>query len=531
MPRPQSLSGRVRNFANLSKPDIRIQLGDESEQNRNYINSYSTGDKIVGNAIITSPVDFRFDALEISLTGFTKSHVDRIGPAAAVSGRHGAFQLFLKVESPIQQGSIPSDNMLKANESYTVPFSFVVPGYSPGSCKHTTNTPHIKDCHQLLPPSLGDPEMAGRGSQFIDDCTPDMCRISYAIRLRMLKVRASGDRRIILAEKLRRVRIVPGYDEQPPVAISETDEDYCLRVEKVVRKGMLRSKIGRVAIEATQPKSLHLPKPDEDPTGATTMASVQLRFDPTVENAEPPKLGQLITKLRIGTFYASTPRAGIPTGKSQIHDATQGLYVDVCQLSSRTVSAIEWHKHDPASGSANVRRDSAMSIIGGSGDSPGPTDTYDSAFPFYTGQILIPISPPRTKILVPSFNYCLVSRIYILELTVKFPQAASATLKVPFQITSEGGAGFEPEFLEELQDEVQDLEQDESVGQYLSPRRMSSPGSSAPPPRRSSPPTRRRSDQDAPPPEYSSLAPRAMGTPQSGNTSASNLYQRLSRGR
>ena len=521
----------MRNFANLSKPDLQIQFKDDEQctRTRNYIHTFSTGDKIEGTALITPPCNTKFDDIEISLVGSTKCYVDKISPSAAISARSEAFQMFLKVDSPIDSSDLPSDGILQSGQTYPIPFTFIIPAALPGSCKHKTVSQRVKDMHLQLPPSLGDPEMAGRGSHLMDDCAPEMCRISYIIRARVLKLRDGEDRKIILSDRSKKIRVVPGYDEQPPVAVDETDEDYCLRAEKGIRRGLLKAKTGRLAIEASQPKSLHLPKLDQDPSGSTTMASVQLRFDPMTESAEPPKLGQLVTRLRIGTFFASTPRMGVPTGKSQLSDSTQGLYVDVCNLSGRNMSATEWLKHDPhtSNADANVRRDSVVSMIGGSAECPAPTSVSKPEFPFYTAQVLIPISPPKNKILVPSFQSCLVSRIYILELSLSLPQTSNVSLKVPVQITSEGGAGFDTEFSDEVQDELMGLEEGESVEQYLVPRRLSSPDDAVGGTRRVSPPAaRRRSEQLAPPPEYSSFAPRAGGVLHAGG--ASSLYARLS---
>lgn len=529
MPGPQSISGRVRNFANLSKPDIQIELQNDDQAGRHYIHSFSTGDKIQGTAFITPPCNTRFDDIDISLVGSTKCYVDKISPSAAISARSEAFQMFLKMDCPIDSSDVPADGILQTGQTYPIPFFFTVPASLPGSCKHKTINQRVKDMHLQLPPSLGDPEMAGHGSQLMDDCAPEMCRISYVLRARILKLRQGEDRKIIVSNRLKKIRIVPGYDEQPPIAIDQTDDDYCLRAEKSIRKSLLKAKCGRLAIEATQPKSLHLLKLGEDSSSSTTMASIQLRFDPVTESAEPPKLGQLVTKLRIGTFFASTPRLAIPTGKSQLSDTSQGLYVDVCNLSARCMSATEWLKHEPntSRGTANVRRDSVVSMIGGSAECPAPTSTYRPELPFYTTQLLIPISPPKNKTLVPSFQSCLVSRVYILELALGLPQTSSVSLKVPIQVTSEGGAGFDTEFPDETQDELMELEEGESIEQYLTPRRMSSPTANTGAPRRASPPgPRRRSEQMAPPPKYSSFTPRTGGVLHAGNSS--NLYSRLS---
>ena len=533
MPSAQSLSGRVRNFANLSKPDIQIHLKNDAHNCRHYINSFSTGDKIQGLVSITAPHDTSFDEIEISLVGSTKAYVDRISPSAAISARSEAFQMFLKVDCPINESDMPDNGTLKADHTYTLPFSFVVPAALPGSCKHKTSTPEVKNLHLHLPPSLGDPEMAGQGPHLMDDCAPEMVRILYVVRTRVLKWRDNQQKKMIISDRSRKIRLVPGFEEQPPVTVNETDEDYCLRTEKGVRKGLLKGKTGRIVAEVSQPKSLHLPGPTQDNTHVTTMASVQLRFDPMQESAEPPKLGHLASKLRVGTFYASTPRANVPNGRSSLIDPTQGLYVDVLNLSGRCLSGTKWTKHEPQiyTESANVRRDSAMSVsIGGSAEFPAPSSVHNSSLPFWTTHILLPISPPRNKILIPSFQSCLASRVYILEVVLNLAQTSSVTLKVPIQITSEGGIAPPPAFeevAEEIADEVAELERSDSIEQYFTPRRISSPEDAiAPATHRRISSSRRRSEPMAPPPEYySTFAPRSGGILRSEGTPS--LYHAL----
>lgn len=434
MPSTQSLGGRVRSLGGGSKPAIDIEVNGPPHR------TFTTLDRIDGTVTISPSQPTPFDQVEISLVGSTRTFVDRLGPTAAVSARSEAFQLFLKMDMPINDDSYPEDRLLLPSQTYRFPFTFIVPEALPNSCKHRTSSHKLKDMHLRLPPTLGDAGVFGKSGPQLHDCAPEMVKISYGIRVRLQRRRPGQDKDMIISDRTHKVRIIPAMEEQPPIEIGDEDE-YCLRREKSLRKGLLKAKNGRVVVEALQPQSLHLPAPTDDDSGEdpSAMATIQLRFEPMSDNVEPPKLGQLVSKLRVGTFFASTPRLSFPSTRAQMHDTNQGLYVDVLPLSSRNMSATEWLKHEPYTvpAEANVRRDSGMSLSG-QASCPEPTKEYKAELPFYTAQLLVPITPPKGKTLVPTFHSCLVSRLYNLELSLSIGPSTSVSLKVPIQISSAG---------------------------------------------------------------------------------------------
>lgn len=76
--------------------------------------------------------------------------------------------------------------------------------------------------------------------------------------------------------------VCPSAEEAPPLKVDGGDkDDYILRSEKNVKLGSFRKKIGRLAAEAAQPKSLQLHSIRSDQTcPVTTKTTVNLRFDP-----------------------------------------------------------------------------------------------------------------------------------------------------------------------------------------------------------------------------------------------------------
>ena len=248
-----------------------------------------------------------------------------------------------------------------------------------------------------------------------------------------------------MAEGSKKLRIIPAMEEQPPLdVIVEGDEryDYKMRREKNIKKGTFKGKLGRLVVESTQPQSLKLPYargPDAD-CSPTTMATVNVRFDPIEESSPPPGLNTLQAKLKVATFFASVPMDEIPAKSSDFHySSVRGIFVETLNLSSRCLSNIEWQKHT----SSNLlnRRGSGL---------PNPSEAYNGGS-FYTSKIVVPVSlPTGNKVFVPSFHSCLVSRIYALDLylSINTPNTTvtdpTLHLKLPLQVSSEGNPHANP---------------------------------------------------------------------------------------
>lgn len=288
--------------------------------------------------------------------------------------------------------------------------------------------------------------LASDGVSLLDDLAPDMSKISYKIRVKMSRIKENGKVDVIV-DKAIRVRVVPAVEEQPPLRVGE-ESDYELRKEKDIKKGMFKlGKIGRLTAEANQPTSLRLYAPNSKAVKpVTAMATVNLRFDPNDEADLPPKLGSLYSKLRVMTFFGAHPFRDFPT-KSNITawDTAKGLFADTLPLSQRCISEVTWQKHTESTDLG--RRDSAVS--NSSAFAPEPSQAY-SGRTFYTAVILVPIHLPKGKAFPPTFNSCLVSRHYGLDLQVTYhtPGATvsvpSITLKIPLQISSEGNPDARP---------------------------------------------------------------------------------------
>lgn len=445
------------------KSEIDIVLdGGEPE----LVNVYSTHDEIKGRIELRFEKDTPLDELIITFEGQAATYVEKIASTAPTTGRTTGKHTFLKLLQPVDSDDLPDDHILRAGETYRIEFLFrVPPSLLPYVCSHKVENDNgtVRKSHLELPPSMGDPTISGDGHQLMDDIAPAMSRVSYGVRARATSKQASG-KTFDLAEQVKKVLIVPARDEEPPLHIEEQSL-YQLRRERNVKKGLFKiGKVGRITAETTQPRSFRLPHPSKRTTDPiTTTTTVSLRFDPITESDQPPALGSILSKLRAYTFFGAAPYRIIPdVHRCDNWSTLHGVYSEGLELSQRNVSTVAWTKHAPGSSPISrtssavsadfARRPSTFSASSTASNIPEPTAAWNPDLPFYTAQVLVPLSLPtpqgssKPKIYLPTFHSCIISRTYILDLILSYNTPGTSvstphiTLKVPVQVSSEGGA-------------------------------------------------------------------------------------------
>ncbi|RMZ89477.1 hypothetical protein DV736_g3293, partial [Chaetothyriales sp. CBS 134916] len=456
--RPSTLASIVLR----KKNEVDIVLADST----GLTPSYSTHDEIRGNVALAFEKDTPIEQVIITFEGQACTYVEKLATSAPTTGRTTGRHTFLKLLQPVQSQHVPEDGILRAGETYRIPFLFNVPDcLLPYVCSHKVERESIRKHHIQLPPSLGDSTTLSDGQLVMDDFAPAMARISYFIRARVIQRLNACSKPVEVAEKIERLRILPQRDEEPPVELSG-DSDHCLRRVKMVRKGFLKfGKLGTLTAEATQPKSLRLPHPSKPITEpVTTMTTIRLRFDPMTADEQPPQLGTLVTKLRVHTYFGAAPYRILP----EIHRCDNwsnlhGVYPQTIELSSRNLSSVAWTRSDDASSESSdlSRRPSALSslsnvtsLMSSSASVRRTSVDYDAGAPYYTASILVPVSLPvpcmssskTLKTFVPSFHCCIVSRSYSLHFSLSYNSPGSTkvstptiSLKSPLQISQEGG--------------------------------------------------------------------------------------------
>lgn len=302
-----------------------------------------------------------------------------------------------------------------------MPFTFVIPPrLLPTVCRHTVDSPAVHDAHTLLPPSGGDETLPGGGppSCLVDDAFPDMARVSYCVRVQVLRRRDSGARPQVLADSVRKVRVIPtGQEEDQRAGDSLSPPSYQnvpgstppapapLRKEKDIRKGMfLRGKLGRVVVQVEQPPNPIRLKTQGPSQG--TVIPVTLTFTPPAgKDYPPPKLNTLKAKLKIATFFSHSPMSSIPKISCPHRpDPTIHRYAESITLSSRCMQAAKWTREPYP-------------------PTPTPTPEEGQQSRLYKTAITVPIDPPPKKFLVPTFASCLAARSYSIKIDVEFEAA------------------------------------------------------------------------------------------------------------
>ncbi|KAF2112120.1 arrestin [Lophiotrema nucula] len=435
------------------QPTIEINIENEQGTQAKWVTSYSTMDTIKGNVSITTNHDTRFDEVEISFIGTSQVYVDRLTTTPSMSGRTEATHRFLTLKQPLGPADYPTPRVLTAGRTFTFPFIFAVPQQLlPRACGHSVSLDHVRDTHLMLPPSLGDPSLAGFGTTLLDDFAPEMSKIIYGVKVRLTSVHESDGKISLIADKMKKVRVKPAFEEQPPLNVDPSDAEYRLRQEKVIKKGLFKGKLGTLTAQSAQPKALKIPGARTfDNCPITSMAKIVLRFDPADENNLPPRLGSLATKLKVSTFYASAPRHSFPNRSNLGFDLTQGFYSENIQISSMCIASAQWEKHDYSSNpppDSLVRRDSGISdcsmLSHDDAVSTGilaASKNYKGGH-FYSAQILVPITLPNNKNFIPTFHSCLISRQYALSLRLSAHAPGvsdpSLHLKLPIQVCADG---------------------------------------------------------------------------------------------
>lgn len=300
----------------------------------------------------------------------------------------------------------------------------------------------------MLPPSFGDANLSGFGSTLLDDLAPEMSKIVYGLKVRIAQRGLTDNNIHVLLEQVKKIRVKPAFDEQAPLNVDSNNE-YRPKQEKTVKKGLFKGKLGTLTAQTMQPKPFNIPGArTSNNKPITTVAKLVLRFDPAEEGAQPPTLNSLHTKLKVSTYYATTPRHNLPSRTHLAYDMSQGVYAENVALNSLCITKAKWEQHTAASNPAPeclTRRDSGISDCSTASESANafvsgilaPSSHYKNGT-FYTAQILVPVTLTEKKNFIPTFHSCLVSRTYTLGLQFAPQGGSSFNLKVPVQICADG---------------------------------------------------------------------------------------------
>ena len=404
---------------------------------------YTSSSVISGTVVVETEYDMWFDTLQILLLGMSISQTD--STAGPLQRQH----LFLKLQMPISTDQLPVPRIFEAGITYTFPFTFVLPKYlTINACSHGVRTDHVRDAHLLLPPSMG--------IWRTDDMAPKMARIEYSIEARILKdPEHLGRRAIKLSEKTHPIQVLPASYEEAPLSICKEDKAYRMSRTKGVRKGIFSSKIGDVTATASQPRPIILRPDGRAATG--TNAHIELRFDPVSADAQLPVVTGITSKLFAHTYFSDDGFDTFPNIGKWTHEFGQhrrGEYYTSVHLPSTPNPKTKWRVYVTGLGrrdsgyvsdaqqascsdceSDQSRRSSRLMEPESSHGQNG------SSHFFYRAKLSVPISiPTKKKTFIPSFHSCLISRAYVVHLSITIASGSSTTtlsIAVPLQIAVE----------------------------------------------------------------------------------------------
>ncbi|KAE8137652.1 hypothetical protein BDV38DRAFT_282899 [Aspergillus pseudotamarii] len=407
------------------RPRISIDLSGKKEGS---VSSYTTSDKIEGTATIIADRDTPFDHIKITFEGTTRVYIER--PASVPRGRYlAAWNTFLRLQHQPDTSLQPNERVFRKGQPVTIPFTFTIPDRLPlQSCEHPVDHGYVHQRHTRLPPTLEDTKAASSSKSTIDNLNPRMCRIEYFVKVAIQRHSVVEP----LAARIRKVHLVPVYDEELPLVVCVDKRDYCWRKEVELRRGMLRDRMGRLQMVASQPGPILVTPGCRVSELVSSAATVHIRFDP-VGDEPPPLLKCLRTKLKASTFYASYPWTNIPSYSTMsCPHIDAGLFERTIPVSSLCIASVEWEKQELDS-SRNINDPTPVLC-------PRKPMIRDSAV-YYTACLTVPITLPRNKMFIPTFHSCFISRTYALEIelfynTTYASMPTAISLKVPLHITS-----------------------------------------------------------------------------------------------
>lgn len=274
--------------------------------------------------------------------------------------------------------------------------------------------------------------------------TPKTCRVSYAVRATISeRPRDSTTASELLCDISKPVRVVPSVSAKKQPEDGEDGQAHYLFKQIHTPSGLTRRKTGQMQVAVEQPRPIRILSLGAGSTKTSTTAiELHLRFDPAT-NEPPPRFHHVRSKLKAITHYCTVPGKDLPSlGEVESYETDREAYFTAISLSSRNVSSLEWAKL-PSFDSVVGKGVNDGSEYASDSESTTSTLVDSPSQGCYTTSITAPVTLPSVKSLVLSFHSCLVSRSYLVELTLSYSMAhsvcsSSTSLWVPVEVVYSG---------------------------------------------------------------------------------------------
>ncbi|KAJ5088383.1 hypothetical protein N7456_011999 [Penicillium angulare] len=405
---------------------------------------YTSGSFISGCLEITSQADVAFQNLELVFKGVSSSQVSLCQHAVLPS-----IQTFLQRNLSIPD-YLPSNRILQAGYSYSIPFAFNIPTRLPdAACEHKDDL--IRERHLQLPPTVG--------SWVSEDSMGRCVRIEYLIDARLvLTEKKSKMPRQIQSSHLLRVK--PYLPERPPLCIDSKSTIYRMSQEKFVKKSFLSRNVASITASVTQPPPIFL---SDNLSTSGSLIKVDLQFTPISANAPLPDVYAQYASLEATTTHSLGHMGYFPD------EQKQDLMGSDLIVSYRTSNRLEigqseklvWEKTSMEFEGTGYIQDSSSSTHSARESCTSTNDVSDTGRIIYKASLLLPIKVPDTlkKLFLPTFYSCLACRTYAVRLSLTSGRyKTTLPLTMPLQIVSEGCTL--PPYIEKSRDTRYEAEQD-----------------------------------------------------------------------
>ncbi|KAM0269181.1 hypothetical protein ACHAPA_004449 [Fusarium lateritium] len=376
------------------KNGIAINIHDHFASKR-----YRPGSIVKGTVDIKPKKPTTFTSVSIKLV--CDSSVER--PNGNLSFE--TWHRLLELEMPIEGDILPSSKILQPNQTYTIPFYFVLPNsLGTEACSHNVLWQEVRQLHSQLPPTLTGWErdaMVSRG----------VC-IEYGV---IAQVWNSASPEYAKLETKETIQFLPGFIEHPTLKIPSTDRVYKFESSKQLKSNVFARSSGQITLSADQPNTLVLDTIGRgfQPVSVSTSLSLEVLGGKSVL----PQKGVISAKIESQTWSQDEPMQQFP----HIVDA-RDCYVGSETLLKKLEVDLSWGK-DFVKGTETATAQAAEA---------------------FSSRIEIPLRDFMSdkKMFLPTFYSCLAARTYQLHITIV---VASVTLKLvlPIQLSVEDSQGMQ----------------------------------------------------------------------------------------
>ncbi|KAJ5462171.1 hypothetical protein N7530_010376 [Penicillium desertorum] len=229
------------------------------------------------------------------------------------------------------------------------------------------------------------------------------------------------------------VRILPGVKEKSRVSTFDDPPVYTKK-SQTVKTIFNHNTKGTLYVEALEPQPIHLSAAHHDEIKCSTTVLEMVLWFVSVNN-EPPPLRSVSKKVVAHTTARSVPFR--PSPSAPVCQSGEATHSSTVQLGDLDFSSVRW-KECPLTDYFEKISNEERSEVHARTVTSTPKRLYRAS-------VIVPISLPTSKTFVPTFESCLLSRSYVLGVTLLFGSIGKALkfpsvkLKVPLRIAGLGG--------------------------------------------------------------------------------------------